>query len=289
MVGLKTILGSDKVVDAPGLNKLGLQVGRTVLASTRVKVARWSTPPELTEAIASLRSEGYAELPELFTAEEVDEIAEVAARVGASPDVPHFSYFHGANRLDGTWRTDVPDADRAVLDRFFLHPTVAAAFAAAERLEVEPGGGRCTIQRLVQGEGDPDREATLHSDTFHPTHKMWLYLTDVTEADGPLVFYPRSQRLSPRQLRGVYQGSVSGTRASRAISEDEIADRKLEPKVFTCKKGTVVMANTFGYHGRIQGSPPGDRLVLHIEVRPHPFRRPHSIGVDRSHAQPTAD
>lgn len=283
---VKDTFGRGKVVDAPVLNRLGLQVGRTVASTARVRMSRWSPPPELDSALLSLRTDGFAILPRLFTPDAVDEIAATAARVNRDPSITHFTNHPGGNRQDGTWRSDIPEADRAVLDRYWLHPTVIAMLAAAERLEVEPGAGRCTIQNLVQLDGDPDREAEIHSDTFHPTHKMWLYLTDVTEQDGPLVYYPGSQRLTPRLLRGVYSGSVSGTRASRAISEKEIAARKLEPKVFTCTKGTVVIANTFGYHGRIQGRPPGDRLVLHIELRPHPFRRPPSMGIDNSSAAP---
>lgn len=266
------------------MNRLGLQVGRTLAASARVRMRRWPVPRELDSPLTGLRTDGYALLPRLLTPATVSEIADVAARVSARDDVAHFTAVMGGNLLEGTWRQDVPADEREVLDQFWLHPTVTALLSAAERLEVQPGGGRCTIQRLVQGEGEPDREAEIHSDTFHATHKLWLYLSDVTEDDGPLVYYPGSQALSPRQMRGVYGASVSGTRASRAISEREIAARKLEPKVFTCTRGTVVMANTFGYHGRIQGQPPGERLVLHIEVRPHPFRRPASMGVDQSSA-----
>lgn len=283
---IKQALGRDKTVDAPVLNRLGLQVGRTVAATARVRMRRWPIPRELDSPLTGLRTDGYALLPRLLTPATVSEVADVAQRINERDDVPHFTEQLGGNRLEGTWRQDVPEDERKVLDQFWLHPTVTALLSAAERLRVEPGAGRCTIQRLVQCEGEPDREAEVHSDTFHPTHKLWLYLSDVTEDDGPLVYYPGSQHLSPRQLRGVYGASVSGSRASRAIGDKEIAARKLEPKVFTCPRGTAVIANTFGYHGRVQGQPPGDRLVLHVELRPHPFRRPRSLGVDTSSAAP---
>ncbi|MGN6695285.1 MAG: phytanoyl-CoA dioxygenase family protein [Aquihabitans sp.] len=282
----KQALGRDKVVDAPVLNRLGLQVGRTIAATTRVKLRRWSVPRELDSPMTGLRTDGYALLPRLLTPATVSELADVAARVNERDDVAHFTAQLGGNHIDGTWRHDVPDDEREVLDQFWLHPTVTALLSAAERIRLEPGAGRCTIQRLVQCAGEPDREAEIHSDTFHPTHKLWLYLSDVGEDDGPLVYYPGSQALSPRLLRGVYGASISGDRASRAISDKEIAARKLEPKVFTCARGTAVLANTFGYHGRIQGQPPGERLALQVEIRPHPFRRPRSMAVDHSSAVP---
>ena len=273
------------MVDAPRLNRFGLQVGRTVAATARHQVTRWATPPDLSGAVESLRTDGFAAIPDLFDPDTVAELAETAGRVNESPQVAHFDVDTGGGTLHATWRADVPDDDRAVLDRFFLDPTVAALGSAAERLEVAPGAGRCTVQRLVQRADGRDLEATIHSDTFHPTHKIWLYLSDVTEDDGPLVYYPRSQRLSAPSLRAIYADSVASSRGSRAVADAEIAARGLRPEIFTCPSGTVVIANTFGYHGRIQGRPPGDRLVLHIELRPDPFRRPRRMPVDRSSAR----
>lgn len=283
---VRQIVGRTKVVDAPVLNRLGLQVARTVAASARFNAARWPVAPEVADAIHALRTEGCAVIEGLFEPAVLDEIATVAQRVDGDPQIPHDDNPQGANRLHITWRSDVPAADRAVLDRFFLHPRILALAEAAERLAVEPGAGRCTVQRLVQEEGTADLEAALHSDTFHPTHKIWLYLTDVEERDGPLLYYPRSQRLSPTSLRGTYADSVGDHIGARRVSEAEVRARGLAPQVFTCRRGTVVIANTLGYHGRVQGRPPGDRLVLHMELRPDPFRRPRRLAADTSTATP---
>ncbi len=282
---VRQILGRSKSVDAPVLNRLGLQVGRTLGASARFHAARWQVAPEVADAVAALRADGCAVIEGLLPPDVVDEIAAVAARVDADPAVPHDENPQGANHLHITWRSDVPEPDRRVLDQFFLHPRIVALGEAAERLALSPGAGRCTIQHLVQADGEPDLEAALHSDTFHPTHKIWLYLTDVTEQDGPLLFYPGSQKLSLASLRGTYADSVGANVGARRIGDDEVATRHLEPEVFTCRRGTVVIANTLGYHGRVQGRPPGDRLVLHMELRPDPFRRPRRLPPDTSTAR----
>lgn len=282
---VRQILGRTKAVDAPVLNRMGLQVGRTLAASARHRAARWPVAPEVADAIAALRTDGFAVIEGLFPAAVVDELAAVAERVDADPALLHDEHAQGANRLTVTWRSDVGEDDRQVLDQFFLHPRIRALGEAAERLSLAPGAGRCTIQRLVQVEGEPDLEAAVHSDTFHPTHKIWLYLSDVTEQDGPLRFYPRSQRLSLASLRGVYADSVTDNAGARRISDHEVQVRGLKPSVFTCARGTVVIANTLGYHGRVQGRPPGSRLVLHIELRPDPFRRPRRLPADTSSAR----
>lgn len=282
---LRQVLGRSKAVDAPVLNRLGLQVARTLGASARFHATRWTVAPEVAPAVACLRRDGYAVVEGLFEPDALDELAAVAARVDADPDLPHDDNAQGANRLRVTWRADLSDADRQVLDRFFLHPTVRALGEAAERLALDPGAGRCTVQNLVQESGEPDLEAQLHSDTFHPTHKIWLYLTDVEPDDGPLLYYPGSHRLSVPSLRGTYADSVGDNVGARRIDPDEVAARHLEPAVLTCRRGTVVIANTIGYHGRVQGRPPGERLVLHIELRPDPFRRPRRLPTDTSHAR----
>lgn len=282
---VRQILSRAKAVDAPVLNRLGLQVGRTLGASARFNAARWDVAPEVAGAVAALRADGCAVIEGLLAPDVVDEIAAVAARVDADPQVPHDENPQGANHLHITWRSDVPEADRQVLDQFFLHPRILALGEAAERLSLAPGAGRCTIQQLVQADGEPDIEAALHSDTFHPTHKIWLYLSDVTEQDGPLQFYPRSQKLSLASLRGTYADSVADNVGARRITDQEVRARGLEPQVFTCRRGTVVIANTLGYHGRLQGQPPGRRLVLHMELRPDPFRRPRQLPPDTSTAR----
>ncbi|MEZ5203443.1 MAG: phytanoyl-CoA dioxygenase family protein [Acidimicrobiales bacterium] len=186
-------------------------------------------------------------------------------------------------RLDLAWRTDTRTEVRAILDAFFTDPRLLELISAAEKIHVQPGAGRCLVERTTQTDG-PDPQADVHTDTFFPTHKVWLYLTDVTEQDGPLVYYPRSQRLSPRSLAAVYRESTSAASGSRRIEADEPARRRLARKVFTESANTLVVADTSGYHGRHQGAPPGTRTSLHLQFRPDPFRRPAVLEADRSSA-----
>jgi hypothetical protein len=274
-------------VGVPVLNWLGLQVGRTAVAAARVKLRRWSVPRELDSPMTGLRTDGYALLPRLLTPATVSELADVAARINQREDVAHFETELAGHHVDGTWRHDVPDDEREVLDQFWLHPTVTALLAAAERIRLEPGAGRCTIQRLVPHGAEPGGAAQVRSDTTRAAHQVWLYLSDVGEGDGPLVYYPGSQVLSPRLLRRIYGASASGGGASRTIGEKEIVRRHLEPKVFTGRRGTAVVANTFGYHGWLPGRPPGEQLVLQVEIRPPRMRRPRALGADASSAAQT--
>ena len=259
-------LESEVGTDPKVLDRLGFQVGRRLASSARQRMTRWPVPLELDSPLTGLRTEGCALLPRMFSPASLADLVEVAVRVDADDDVPHFIEEAGCDQIVGTRRDDVAPDDRAVLDRYWLHPTVIALLSAAGRRQVDPADLRCTIQRLVHHDDGVVHGPLIRSDVAHPTHAMWLHLSDVSEQDGPLVYYPGSQRLTPRQLRGVYAGSVSGRAPTRVVTDDEIAARKLEPRLFACARGTAVLANTFGYHGWFPGNGGGDRLVLHVEV-----------------------
>lgn len=278
-----------KAIDDPLLNRLGLQVARSVAAriGPRVRSAPRPEDPEVAGWLDSLRTDGVVVI-ERFLPPEVFDAVRAAAEGALAGDVARDHLEQGANRLEVVWRTDLDAERRRTLDGFWADPRLLALASAAERLEVAPGAGRCTIQHLTQHEGEADLEASLHVDTFHPTHKAWLYLTDVTSDDGPLLYHPGSQRLDLAALGAIYRESTGPNAGSRRVGPDEVARRGLPARAVTCPANTLVVADTSGYHGRVQGRPPGSRTALQVEWRPDPFRRPRRLEEDRSVARSSA-
>src|SRR5437763_10463209 len=66
------------------------------------------------------------------------------------------------------------------------------------------------LSHAVQGAPDPQRD--LHTDTFHPTVKAWLFLTDVTPDAMPFVYVPGSHRLTPQRLAWERRMSIRASR-----------------------------------------------------------------------------
>ena len=56
-----------------------------------------------------------------------------------------------------------------------------------------------------------DPQTNLHSDTFHPSAKAWLFLEDVAEDEGPFVYVPGSHLLNPARLNWEQQKSEAIT------------------------------------------------------------------------------
>lgn len=138
------------------------------------------------------------------------------------------------------------------------------------------------VQRIRNGkqQGGADPQKNIHSDTFHPTMKAWLFLEDVTAAKGPFTYVAGSNRLTWKRLVWEYKRSVNAATMNDKYSEKgsmraEPADLKAmglpEPKGITAKAGTLVIANTNGFHGRGQAENGASRLELWAFSRHNPF------------------
>lgn len=268
---LRRSASRDKTVESRMLNRIGMQVARTVVARACYRLRPFPPSSTVAALLNDLDRDGYVSVSDFLPGEDFAAVVAAAEAVHADPVAPRKRVEHGANLLDVVYVDNLDEYVRGILNRFFANPTVLGLAEAAERRPLADDGVR-TIQYLEQQDGQSDVQAEVHSDTFFTTHKAWLYLTDVTEADGPLVYYPGSHRLSITSLCGIYSESCGPNLGSRRITERELERRGIKPRIFTVPSNTFVFANTFGYHARRLGQPPGRRITLHFEFRANPFR-----------------
>lgn len=138
-------------------------------------------------------------------------------------------------------------------------------------------------------DGGKDPQKSLHSDTFHPTMKAWLFLEDVAEDGGPFTYVPGSNRLTEKRTRWEYNRSLVAAglgdgyadKGSFRIGEDELAGLELpSTKSFAVKANTLVIANTFGFHRR-GDTRPGKvtRLEIWAMSRVNPFNPWPGLGI----------
>ena len=121
-------------------------------------------------------------------------------------------------------------------------------------------------------DGPDDPQCVLHSDTFHPTVKAWLFLTDVAADEGPFTYVPGSHRLTPQRrawehamsLKMAQQSERLTRRGSFRTRPDELAGLGLpQARAFPVRANTLVVADTHGFHARgpqRQADPPGGDL-----------------------------
>jgi Phytanoyl-CoA dioxygenase (PhyH) len=127
--------------------------------------------------------------------------------------------------------------------------------------------------------GPDDPQTFLHADTFHPTVKAWLFLTDVAEDAGPFTYVPGSHRLTDQRLEWERRMSLSARHSPKAedrqgsfrIDPAELASLGLEqPRTFAVPANTLIVADTFGFHAR----GPSERPSLRVEIWAYGRRSP---------------
>ncbi len=138
----------------------------------------------------------------------------------------------------------------------------------------------------VAGPPDPpsDPQRDLHTDTFHPTVKAWLFLTDVEPDAMPFVYVPGSHRLTPQRLEWERAMSIAASRqvgeASRqpdqklirAISPSVLPELGLPPpRAISAPANTLIVADTFGFHARGPSARPTTRVEIWALGRRNPF------------------
>ncbi|WP_324808723.1 phytanoyl-CoA dioxygenase family protein [Sphingomonas sp. LY29] len=138
------------------------------------------------------------------------------------------------------------------------------------------------IQSVFGGieQGPPDPQLQLHADTFHPSLKAWLFLTDVGEEDRPLTYVAGSHRFTEARAAWEHAKSVAihddanhlSRRGSFRIAPEELADLGLPaPTHFAVPANTLVAIDTSGFHARADSTRPTTRVELWAYCRRTPF------------------
>jgi Phytanoyl-CoA dioxygenase (PhyH) len=136
------------------------------------------------------------------------------------------------------------------------------------------------VQTILKGHasGPSDPQLELHSDTFHPSLKGWLFLTDVTEDEGPLTYVPGSHVLTPQRFaweqarsERILQSDRLSQRGSPRIAPEELQSLALpQPKRFAVPANTLVAIDTCGFRAR--GS--STRATVRVEIWAYTRRTP---------------
>ena len=137
------------------------------------------------------------------------------------------------------------------------------------------------VQTIVTGHaaGPPDPQLELHADTFHPSLKAWLFLTDVTDDQGPLTYVAGSHRLTPQRLAWEQARSIDiehsdplSQRGSLRIMPEELPALGLpQPTRFAVPANTLVVIDTCGFHARGSSDRPTMRAEIWAFARRTPF------------------
>ena len=180
--------------------------------------------------------------------------------------------------LDPSALDGVPAATRLLDDpRFRGLVSYAGSAAAAPMVYIQT-----ILSHAVAGPRDPQTD--LHTDTFHPTVKAWLFLTDTVADAMPFFYVPGSHRLTPERLDWERRMAIAASRSPRnpsppasehlvrAIRCEELSALRLPPpRPIPVRANTLVVADTFGFHARGPSGTPTARVEIWAMGRRNPF------------------
>lgn len=269
---LRRVLSGDKVIESRWMNRAGAQIAR-VLAARAAYHARQAPPARLVQAeVETLARDGIVVCPNFLDEPAFGRLRDEFFQL---IDLDrHEAETHGPNTREAAPLGKYSEDEAPRLHGFCRDERLAGVLAWAERRPIGELWRCAHIERLTQGADleNLDPETELHSDIFFATHKAWFYLEDVTPEQGPLVFVKGSHRIHPVQLYHLYLHSCGlAVNGSRRIADTERRRRSLEETVLTCRRNTLVIANTFGYHRRLRGEPGRQRHAVHFFLRANPF------------------
>ena len=125
-----------------------------------------------------------------------------------------------------------------------------------------------------------DPQTMLHSDTFQPTAKSWLFLRDVGPDDGPFSYVPGSHRMTDARYawedalaRDPHAGGNKySARGSLRIPADRLCELGYgEPRPMVVRANTLVVADTHGFHARSPSARRTTRIEIYGSLRRNPF------------------
>lgn len=115
-----------------------------------------------------------------------------------------------------------------------------------------------------------------HVDTYHDTHKAWVYLTDVSTENGPFNYLKGSGRFSFKRILWEYLNSIRTLFDKKYLSffsEKKLSNRLEKNKIeVICSKNSFLMANTHGYHRRGNALKGKIRDAISFCTRENPYK-----------------
>jgi hypothetical protein len=275
LTGAKSFVGNP-LIGSTRLNRLGLHAARIRLAHA---VARWRRRRLAPHLPASLQKDfdrnGFIVVSDVLDPVEFSQMRDCLLAL----DVQSRSHQQGDTI---TSRVAVaPSLLAAVpqLGTLLSSPSIQAILSYVASFKSRP---LYYLQAISSGiaDGPPDPQLDLHSDTFHPSMKAWLFLNDVKEEDAPLTYVAGSHKLTPARLAWERVKSINvlatgdrlSQRGSFRISGEELADLGLpEPTRFVVPANTLVVIDTCGFHARGRSQRPCLRTEVWAYCRRSPY------------------
>lgn len=129
-------------------------------------------------------------------------------------------------------------------------------------------------EKLLNGEHQAAQAELMHIDIFFNAHKVFYFMYDVEDKDGPLVFCPGTHHLSLKKLWYEYKKSlelVNNRIDSFQADQKDESFLNLKSIKAIAPANTLVVMNGRGFHRRGDAEVGTKRSIIFTQFRYNPF------------------
>ena len=273
------IFTTKKIINSRILNLLGLQIFRYLLAKI---VFFFLKKPPIEDTLNDYNEKGILLIENLLsqneflkTKEEFLKIVEKEKKLrdvyaGTSTENTSINY-----KLYEFEDNEKNKENYPHLYKLLLNKKINNLFKNAEKRESISLFMR--LERVITNDRlRNDMNAHWHVDTFHNTHKGWLYLTDIDSNKGPFNYIKGSSKFSIQRLYWEYNNSIKTLFNKNFLSFfvnrnlfNEYEKKKIE---IICGENNFLLANTHGYHRRGDAQINQTRDTISFFTRENPYK-----------------
>ncbi|MFD1326459.1 phytanoyl-CoA dioxygenase family protein [Mycoplana ramosa] len=268
------------IIGSKTLNRMGLHAKRVALAMDmadrrRKSLAHLVTPEQRRE----YEENGFVRIENFLP-------PEVFAKVTAELENSDFERYDMLQGTTVTRRALIDDSDLERLPGFKAARNDPRMSNLLRYVSSHDGQPLLVVQVVMALPSTPSKEAAsdpqtaLHSDTFQPTAKGWLFLKDVGEDDGPFSYVPGSHKITPQRMAWEQRISENAdtienkysARGSLRIMPEELAALGYgQPVKMVVKANTLIVADTHGFHARCPSYKETTRVEIYGSLRRNPY------------------
>jgi len=266
---------TNPIIGNTTLNRLGLHIARLVISHWITNI-RWImlTPLLSKEERKKFHEQGYLLIENFLPQAEYDQIKkEVVNYQGEIRECIQGDTLTLYSLLDQSELSQTPHIAKMLSNKSLLNRLMYGSSKLKHPLFFI----NCIKNRYVEGALDPQKN--LHSDTFHPTVKAWIFFENVTPQNGPFCYVPGSHKLTWKRLKWEYKNSIKGKDLAIRYAQNgslRVDQESLNalgfppPKSFEIPENSFIMANTHGFHCRGLAER-SSRMSIYAYSRSNPF------------------
>jgi len=270
---LNKVFTGEKFIHNKILNIFGLHLFRFLLAHLIYNIRTRKFFPTLTDYQKRVRKDGIVIIKDFLSKDDFEKLKQEFQNIEKF-DGNHYviedgdSYWKRHQFTPVQWKK-IPHTNEMLND-----PRIFEIIKAAEARNKIVIDDVWFEEIKCVNNSETDSQKAWHTDVFYHTHKVWFFLEDVKEENGPLTVLPGSHRFSIKRAWFEYKRSIFHRKDmddSFRLNENEQKQWLEEVKAIV-PANSLVVASVCAFHRRGDFKIGAKRTSIFFSFRHNPFK-----------------